>query len=276
MGAGPPRSGLSVSPARSGFYAGEGGGRGDEVRRRSVSGTPNRGENGRGRASAWDQPPAQHPVGTPLTPLAKSLSPALDRDSERSNAIRNLPDMREIRRIEPSPPPMMARRRLPSPPPRGMFGPDMRERGMGERPMGGGGIGGGGMGGGGMGGPGMGGGMGGDGGLSRESLRREREEVLMRERDRFGPGPGPGPESPRSRAMMERGPPPMSAWDMGPRARSPRAMDRSWERERERERGPPGGGASLGRDRSLSPRSKEVQREIQAARERRAGTKGAS
>lgn len=51
---------------------------------------------------------------------------------------------------------------------------------------------------------------------------------------------------------------------------------RSWERERERERGPPGGGASLGRDRSLSPRSKEVQREIQAARERRAGTKGAS
>mmetsp|Transcript_39739 Transcript_39739/g.81374 ORF Transcript_39739/g.81374 Transcript_39739/m.81374 type:complete len:1709 (+) Transcript_39739:173-5299(+) len=231
-------SAVSVSPARSGNWSGGEGARGEENGiRRSAGGTPGSATK---RASAWDQPPPQMqnaPLGGSLK--AKSISPAVDREVERSNAIRNLPDMRDIRRIEPSPPPLMTRRRMPSPPPRPLYTGEMRERGMNVA----------------------------EGGLSRESLRREREDALLRERDRFGPSPaGSGVDSPRSRAMLDR-PLPVSQWDVAPRSRSPRTMDRSWERM------PGGGGGSLGRDRSLSPRSKEVQREIQAARERRASNK---
>jgi len=159
----------------------------------------------------------------------------VEREFERASAIRNLPDMRDMRRVEPSPPGM--RRRVSPPPQRDMFGRDVRE------PRG-------------------------EAGLSRESLRREREEVMRerdrdRDRDRFGPFPG-GMDSPRGR-MPERSPP-RSGWDIGaPRSRSPRAMERSLGRDPviPADGGPP-------RDRSLSPRSKELQREMQAARERRA------
>jgi len=120
----------------------------------------NWGLRGAGRASAWDQPPPQGE-----TPRGKSFSKDVlmaDRDVDRSSAISNLPDMREMR-CEPSPPPM--RRRVPTPPPRSMYSGEMRERGM-DMVGGGSGVGGGGGGGGGE-------------DLSRESLRRERQDALV-------------------------------------------------------------------------------------------------
>jgi len=176
-----------------------------------VGGDATRNWDPRGRTSAWDQPP--HPGDLQReSSFSKDVSQP-ERDMDRSSTIRNLPDMREIRR-EPSPPPM--RRRVPSPP-RSMYGGEMRDRGM---DMAGGGVGGAG------------------GGLSRESLRREREDALMRDReppDREPPSrfmrseivrseirskaPDRASDSPRSRGMLNQ-------WDLGHRARSPRPIDR--------------------------------------------------
>ena len=184
----------------------------------------NWGPRGAGRTSAWDQPPPQGE--TPRETSFSKDAPMADRDVDRSSLIRNLPDMREMRR-EPSPPIM--RRRVPTPPPRSMYGGDMRERGM-DMVGGGSGVVGG-------------GGGGGGGGLSRESLRREREDALLRDREPPERDPPPrfmrseivrseivrsetrsnAPErtsdSPRSRGMLNQ-------WDLGPRARSPRPLDR--------------------------------------------------
>jgi hypothetical protein len=184
----------------------------------------NWGPRGSSRASAWDQPPLPGEIVREQSSKDGSIP---ERDLDRSSAIRNLPDMREMRR-EPSPPPM--RRRVPTPP-RSMYSVDMRDRGM---DVGGGGGGGGGSGG---------GGGGGGGGLSRESLRREREDALLRDREPPERDPPPrfmrseivrseivrseirsnaserASDSPRSRAMLNQ-------WDLGPRARSPRPLDR--------------------------------------------------
>ena len=189
------------------------------------------------RTSAWDQPPSQSEL------LRESKDAAMpDREMDRSSAIRNLPDMREMRR-EPSPLPM--RRRVPTPP-RSMYGGEMRDRGM---DMGGGSGGGGG---GSSGNSGNSGSNSGGGGLSRESLRREREDALLRDREplnreplireppereppRFirseivrseivrseirSNVPERASDSPRSRGILNQ-------WDLGPRARSPRPLDR--------------------------------------------------
>ena len=172
----------------------------------------NWGPRGSSRASAWDQPPLPGEIAREGS-FASKDGPMPERDlGDRSSAIRNLPDMREMRR-EPSPPPM--RRRAPTPP-RSMYSGDMRDRGM---DMGGGGGGGG-------------------GGLSRESLRREREDALLRDREPPERDPPPrfmrseivrseirsnvserASDSPRSRGMLNQ-------WDLGPRARSPRPLDR--------------------------------------------------
>ena len=243
------------------------------------------------RTSAWDQPPHQGD-GQRENSFSKD-APLPDRDIDRSSAIRNLPDMREMRR-EPSPPPL--RRRVPSPP-RALYSGEMRDRGMDMQ---------------------GGGNVGAGGGLSRESLRREREDALMRDREppeRDPPSrfmrseivrseirskvPDRTGDSPRSRGLLNQ-------WDLGPRARSPRPLDRFLFcvfgfkciycalqtplqglpadvhvhetehfvicRPMDRQRMDMGRAISPpGRDRSLSPRSKELQREMQAARERRGG-----
>ncbi len=224
----------SGSPAR--LSAGEAAGRRTSM---MASGT-----FGRQRPSAWDQPPPDRERDRDRD--------RDDREDERSNAIRNLPDMRDMRRD--SPPPMM-RRRSRSPMPRPLFGMDR-----------------------------------GDNGLSRESLRRERErdDVLReRERERFENVPPRGIDSPRlmdsprrtdrapERVMPERCLPERSVPDRGlPERGMPERPISGWD-----VRGSPGRGlmnvVGRERERSLSPRSKEVQREIQAARERRLAVKGA-
>jgi len=83
----------------------------------------NWGPRGSSRASAWDQPPLPGEIAR--EPSSKD-GPMPERDLDRSSAIRNLPDMREMRR-EPSPPSM--RRRVPTPP-RSMYSVDMRDRCM--------------------------------------------------------------------------------------------------------------------------------------------------
>ena len=133
-----------------------------------------------------------------------------------------------------------------------MYGGEMRDRGM---DMGGGSGGSGGGGGGSSGNSGNSGNSGsnsGGGGLSRESLRREREDALLRDREplnreplireppereppRFirseivrseivrseirSNVPERASDSPRSRGILNQ-------WDLGPRARSPRPLDR--------------------------------------------------
>ena len=194
------------------------------------------------RRTMWDQPPVEErkeepppppppaPPPPPPPPHARADSvphsraepgraeqPG-NRDAERSNAIRNLPDMRDVSRDrvpqrDASPPGGVGglRRRGPSP-------PQNRYPEVGQ-----------------------GGGGGGGGGLSREGLRREREGVGGREgmgrdrwsdqhspeRERFGAGFGEergrgvgaidSPRGGRGGGGREPGP-----WDGGNRSRSPR------------------------------------------------------
>ena len=178
-----------------------------------------------GRHSAWDKPPDQ--VGPPRD---GAFTKEPERDTDRAGGARGharsmLTDMREVRR-EPSPPSLRGEiRRRGQTPPRSIYGGDPRDRGM---DMAGGG---------------------GGGGLSRERLRREREEIVMgRDREPHERDPPPprgfmrseivrseivrseiratAPErasdSPRSRGMGAA----PSQWDLGPRARSPRPLDR--------------------------------------------------
>ena len=169
---------------------------------------------GSGRTSAWDQPPSQGETQGEGGGLSRDASMA-DRDTDRSSsAIRNLADISHDLRRDSSPLPL---RRRVSTPPRGIY--EMRDRGMDMSvgPVGG----------------------AGGGGLSRESLRREREDALLRDREPAERDPPPrfmrseivrseirssAPErandSPRSRGMLNQ-------WDVGPRARSPRPLDRS-------------------------------------------------
>jgi hypothetical protein len=160
--------------------------------------------------------------------------------------------------------PSQSLRRRQSSPPRSLFTGELRERGLQLS----------------------------EGGLSRESLRRERQGLVAssgscrtidrpglassastgRDRDRFGSLNSAVEHGGR---QAER--PGAKLWgaDLSARAHSPgRSLDRGerglvLERNGGQDRGGAGGGGPV-RERSLSPRSKEALREMQVARERRA------
>jgi len=151
--------GATHSPRAEWPHAGAGAGAGfPDPALRAEGGRP---EGGRPRRSMWDQPPPEERKG--LEALGHHDSGPLGGGGGPAPGLRGLPDMRD-RGARDATPPGGLRRRGPSPP-LARFGPGP----------------------GGADGPG-----GGAGGLSRESLRREREEGMLRgrdERERFGGGP---------------------------------------------------------------------------------------
>eukprot|EP00291_Cryptomonas_curvata_P010021 CAMPEP_0172189132 /NCGR_PEP_ID=MMETSP1050-20130122/22348_1 /TAXON_ID=233186 /ORGANISM="Cryptomonas curvata, Strain CCAP979/52" /LENGTH=1329 /DNA_ID=CAMNT_0012863781 /DNA_START=398 /DNA_END=4387 /DNA_ORIENTATION=+ len=190
-----------------------------------------------------------------------------DRDGRNSGILCHAASTRDTslhrdRQRDMSPTSQSLRRRQSSPP-RSLFTGELRERGLQIS----------------------------EGGLSRESLRRERQGLASggscrtidrpglassgstgRDRERFGSLNSTAEHSGR---QAER--PGAKLWgtDLAGRAHSPgRSLDRGerglvLERSGGQDRGGAGGGGPV-RERSLSPRSKEALREMQVARERRA------
>jgi hypothetical protein len=236
----------------------------------------------RNRSTAWDVVPSGDRSGHDSRESrdgreGRDNRESRDRDRDRDRDVRSSTregilchaastrdtSLHRDRQRDISPTSLSLRRRQSSPP-RSLFTGELRERGLQMS----------------------------EGGLSRESLRRERQGLVAsggscrtidrpglassgstgRDRERFGSLSSTAEHSGR---QAER--PGAKLWgtDLAGRAHSPgRSLDRGerglvLERSGVQDRGGAGGGGPV-RERSLSPRSKEALREMQVARERRA------